>query len=119
LQAFAGQFSGNYIGHYSWGCSSNYGQFNITFNTDGTFAGTFPGKWVKQDGTLLLSFDNGPAKYVGTINGNVGSGAMSTFTGLNGCWYLTKQGTVGVAAEAAAPEVRAKQGYDAAGNKTS
>ena len=32
--------SGNYIGHYSWGCGSNYGQFNITFNPNGTFGGS-------------------------------------------------------------------------------
>ena len=105
--------SGNWTGHFSWGCTSTYGQFNITFNANGTFGGTFAGKWVQQDGTLLLSFDTGPAKYGGTIDGNVGSGAMSTFTGTNGCWYLTKQGTVGIA-EAAAPAP--KQSHDAAGN---
>ena len=44
--------SGNRIGHFSWGCSNTYGQFNITFNANGTFGGTFPGKWVQQDGTL-------------------------------------------------------------------
>jgi hypothetical protein len=105
--------SGNWILHYSWSCTNNYTQSNITFNPGGVFAGSLSGKWVQQDGTLLLSFDTGPAKYGGTIDGNVGSGAMSTFAGLNGCWYLTKSGTVGVAAEAAAP----KQSHDAAGNK--
>jgi kumamolisin len=117
FQAFADSVTGNYIGHFSWGCGNNYGQFNITLNGDGTFGGTFPGKWVKQDGTLLLSFDNGPAKYAGTIDGNVGSGAMSTFTGSNGCWFLTKQGTTGFAAEAAAPAAHARQTHDASGNK--
>jgi|ERR1700722_17996441 hypothetical protein len=109
--------SGNYIGHYSWGCSSNYAQFNITFNANGTFGGTLPGKWVQQDGTILLSFDTGPAKYGGTIDGNVGSGAMSTFAGLNGCWYLTKQGTVGIEAAAAGTHAGAKQSHDAAGKQ--
>ena len=107
--------SGNWIGHYSWGCSSTYGQFNITFNSNSTFSGTFAGKWVQQDGTLLLSFDSGPAKYGGTVDGNVGSGAMSTFAGSNGCWYLTKTGTVGIAAAEAIPG--AHQTHDAAGNK--
>jgi hypothetical protein len=105
--------SGNWIGHYSWGCTATYGQFNIDFNPGGIFGGSFPGKWVQQDGTLLLSFDTGPAKYGGTVDGNVGSGAMSTFTGLNGCWYLTKQGTLGVVAAAKA---EGKQTHDAAGN---
>lgn len=109
--------SGNWILHFSWGCSSNYGQLGITFNNNGTFTGPLSGKWVQQDGTLLLSFDTGPAKYGGTVDGNVGSGASSTFTGLNGCWYLTKQGTVGIAAETKeAPGP--KQSHDAAGTKT-
>jgi hypothetical protein len=108
--------SGNYIGHYSWGCTSSYGQFNISFNPNGTFAGTFTGKWVQQDGTLLVSFDNGPAKYGGTIDGNVGSGAMSTFSGSNGCWYLTKEGTAGIATQAAVAGGH-KQTHDATGNK--
>lgn len=93
--------SGNWILHFSWGPTTNYSQANIVFNGNGTFVnGSASGKWQQQDGTLLLSFDTGPAKYAGTVDGNVGSGAMSTFAGLNGCWYLTKQGTTGVAAEA-------------------
>lgn len=108
--------SGNWILHFSWGCGNNYSQLNMTFNNNGTFSGPLSGKWVQQDGTLLLSFDTGPAKYGGSVDGNVGSGASSTFAGLNGCWYLTKQGTVGIVAEtAAAPGP--KQSHDAAGNK--
>ena len=45
--------TGNWILHYSWGSTNNYGQDNMTFNTNGTFSGTLPGKWVQQDGTLL------------------------------------------------------------------
>jgi hypothetical protein len=90
--------SGNWILHYSWGPTSNYNQAPIQFNSNGTFVnGAATGKWLQQDGTLLLSFDNGPAKYAGNVDGNIGSGAMSTFSGLNGCWYLTKQGTTGIA----------------------
>jgi hypothetical protein len=107
--------SGPWLLHFSWGCTNNYGQHPLTFNNDGTFSGSLPGKWVQQDGTLLLSFDTGPAKYGGTVDGNVGSGASSTFDGLNGCWYITKEGTVGItAAPAAAPGAR--QSHSAAGN---
>lgn len=105
--------SGNWILHYSWGCTNAYNQASMTFNSNGTFGGSLPGKWAQQDGTLLLSFDTGPAKYGGSVDGNVGAGAMSTFSGLHGCWYLTKQGTAGIAA-AAAPA--AKQSHDVAGN---
>jgi hypothetical protein len=109
--------SGNWTLHYSWGCGSSYSQSPITFNNNGTFGGGSPGKWVQQDGTLLLSFDTGPAKYGGNVAGHVGCGAMSTFDGsTNGCWYLTQQGTVGIAAATEEP-AEAKQAYDQAGNK--
>ena len=102
---------GAWVLHYSWGATSSYVQTTLTLKNDGTFNGAGNGKWRIRDGTLLLSFDAGPAKYGGTIDGSVGSGAMSTFAGLNGTWYLTRQGTTGVVAEAAAART-----HDAAGN---
>jgi hypothetical protein len=102
---------GAWVLHYSWGCTPNYAQTNITLNNDGSFGGPLTGQWRLRDGTLMLSFDSGPAKYGGTIDGNVGSGAMSTFAGLNGCWYLVRQGTVGL--DAAPP---AELEHDAAGS---
>jgi hypothetical protein len=102
--------TGPWVLHFSWGCTSSYAQTNITLNPDGSFGGAFNGKWRLRDGTLMLTFDAGPAKYGGTIDGNVGSGAMSTFAGLNGCWYLVRQGTAGIEAEEAAAHE-----HDAAG----
>jgi hypothetical protein len=92
----APRISGNWMLHYSWGATNSYAQIMLTFNGNGTFTGPLSGRWHQQDGTMLLSFDTGPAKYAGSIDGSVGSGAMSTFTGSNGAWYLTKQGTVGI-----------------------
>lgn len=105
------QVSGSWVLHFSWGPTNAYAQTSIVFNSNGTFGGASTGKWQQQDGTLLLSFDTGPAKYGGTIDANIGSGAMSTFSGLNGCWYLTKVGTTGIAAVAAS-----ETSHDAAGN---
>jgi hypothetical protein len=89
---------------------------NLTFNSNGTFSGGAAGKWQQQDGTILLSFDAGPAKYAGTLDGNIGSGAMSTFSGLDGCWHLSKQGTTGLAAVMAAASQPGP--IDAAGNRS-
>ena len=90
------KIAGNWVLHYSWGPTQTYSQVGLVFNANGTFSGGEPGRWQQQDGTVLLSFDRGPAKYAGTVDGNIGSGAMSTFAGLDGCFYLTKQGTVGL-----------------------
>lgn len=91
--------SGTWILHFSWGCTTSHGQTSLTFNENGTFSGALAGRWRRLDGTLLLSFDSGPAKYAGTVCGSVGTGAMSTFAGSDGCWYLTKQGMTGVLAD--------------------
>ena len=90
------KISGNWVLHYSWGPTQAYAQVGLSFNGNGTFTGGLTGKWQQQDGTVLLSFDGGPAKYAGTIDGNIGSGSMTTFSGLDGCWYLSKQGMVGL-----------------------
>ena len=82
--------------HYSWGCTDSYAQTALTFHDDGSFTGDLAGKWHQQDGTLLLTFDGGPAKYAGTVAGHVATGTMSTFAGSDGCWYLTKQGVTGI-----------------------
>jgi hypothetical protein len=95
--------NGTWVLHYSWGSTNSYAQTNLIFNADGTFTGPESGKWRQLDGTLMLSFDTGPAKYGGTMDGNVGSGAMSTFQGMDGCWYLMKQGTSGLQLERATP----------------
>jgi hypothetical protein len=114
VTATAVKISGNWTLHYSWGPTYNYAQVALQFKSDGTFSGGAVGKWMQQDGTLLLSFNNGPAKYAGTIDANIGSGAMSTFSGLDGAWYLSKVGTVGLTL----PLAPAAPGMiDAAGNK--
>jgi hypothetical protein len=88
--------SGSWTLHYSWGNTSSYASTPITFNPDGSFTGPATGNWRQKAGTIMLTFDGGPAKYGGTVNGSIGSGAMSTFAGLDGYWYLSKDGTTGV-----------------------
>jgi hypothetical protein len=94
-------FDGNWTLHFGWGSAGNYGQSDLVLNGDGTFGGQFTGKWHQRDGTLMLSYDTGPAKYGGTVTGSIGSGLMSTFEGLDGCWYLSKEGTTGILPERA------------------
>lgn len=96
--------SADWILHYSWGGTGAYAQTQLTFTGNHTFTGSYTGNWRQQNGTVMLSFDGGPAKYGGTVNGNVGSGVMSTFSGLDGAWYLSKVGTTGILPDAAMVE---------------
>ncbi|HEY3710705.1 MAG TPA: glycoside hydrolase family 43 C-terminal domain-containing protein [Amycolatopsis sp.] len=103
---------GDWTLHYSWGNASNFAQTPISLKSDGTLSGPGAGSWRQQDGTLQLSFDTGPAKYGGTVDANVASGAMSTFAGLTGSWFMLKQGVV-----ASAKADKGRIAVDALGNR--
>jgi Zn-dependent metalloprotease len=107
--------SGTWTLHFSWGSTLYYGQAETTFDGDGTFDGAYPGQWRMRDGGLLLSFDSGPAKYFGTLDGNVATGEMSTFAGLDGSWYLTRKGVVGVLADVSDGALARRQPVTVAG----
>jgi len=104
--------TGDWTLHFNWGNTDHFAQAKITLNGDGTFAGPGPGDWYQRDGRILLSFDTGPAKYGGTVTDKIGSGAMTTFAGLTGTWYMTKHGVLG--ATSSSPH---SNGLDAAGNQ--
>jgi Zn-dependent metalloprotease len=108
------KIAGKWALHFSWGCTNTYQQAVLTFGNDGSITGESTGRWWQQDGTLLLSFDDGPAKYAGTLVGNVATGTQSTFGGMNGCWYLMKQDTTVASAAAGS-----RESYDLAGNPVS
>jgi len=82
---------GEWTLHYSWGNSINFALTPVSLKSNGSFTGPESGAWRQQDGTILLSFDGGPAKYGGRVDANVASGAMTTFSGLTGSWYMLKQ----------------------------
>src|SRR3954463_7156861 len=103
--------AGNWVLHFSWGCSSSYAQATMTLNGNGTFSGPGTGQWRQRDGSMMLSFDTRPAKYGGPGDGGGGNGGRSRSAGLNGCWSLVRQGTTGLEADA-----EAAQSFDAAGN---
>jgi len=62
---------------------------------------------------ILFQYDGVPATtYGGNFVGNAIVGMMSTFKGLNGCWYAITVGSTIMPAEEAKPE------FDTSGNKT-
>ncbi|BAW29962.1 hypothetical protein SAMN02910340_01764 [Methanosarcina thermophila] len=105
--------SGQWNLHYSWGCSGSYIQVGITFNSNGTFSipsQNLAGRWTQNDGMILWQFNNN-ASYGGNLAGNAMVGIMSTFAGLNGCWYAIKAGSTVMPAE------EEKVEFDAAGEE--
>jgi hypothetical protein len=106
---------GEWTLHYSWGPTNNYGQATLDLNGNGSVSGAAAGSWRAQDGTILIAFDGGPAKYGGTFDANVASGAMTTFAGLDGAWYMLKNGVVGAKVKAKAKD-GSEQPHDLTGN---
>ena len=106
---------GQWTLHYDWGCGGSYVQVGITFNNDGTFnASGLAGKWTQRDGMILFQFDQWDSirtTYGGNLAGNAMVGTMSTFAGLNGCWYAIREGSTTMLAKERKPE------FDASGNK--
>jgi hypothetical protein len=106
---------GEWTLHFDWGCTRNYSQAPMTLVGDGTLSvlTNETGEWVENDGKIMWRFDTGPAMYSGDIIGPAMVGIMSTFQGLNGCWYATGGFSTTMAFDARKPE------YDVAGNRTS
>ena len=101
--------------YYDWNCTGNYGAAQMMLNGDGTFtvAESETGKWVMNEGKIMLHFDTGPAVYSGDFIGLAMVGISSTFQGLNGCWYAL------TGASAAAVAEPRKTEYNVVGKKVS
>jgi hypothetical protein len=85
--------SGKWTLHFDWNCDGSYSQVDMTFNSNGTFSlAPYTGKWVQVEGMILWQFDNSNTSYGGNNAGSAIKGLMSTFGGLNGCWYGIKAG---------------------------
>jgi hypothetical protein len=87
--------NGQWTLHYGWGCTGSYGQTGITLNNNGTFSSQgYTGKWIQNDGMILFQYDTAnKTTYGGNFIGNSMVGMMSTFAGLNDCWYAIRVGS--------------------------
>jgi hypothetical protein len=107
--------NGEWVLHYSWGCTGSFVQISITFNNDGTFTTSegSPGRWSQQEGKIVWLFNNSSTVYGGDVVSVTMNGISSTLHGLNGCWYAIRSGVTSLAPTVQRPE------RDAAGNETS
>ncbi|HEX9944870.1 MAG TPA: hypothetical protein VGG03_22905 [Thermoanaerobaculia bacterium] len=106
---------GDWTLHYNAGCTDNYATTAMTFKPDGTWSMPswgYTGQWVEVSGEIIFNFNVTGSKtiYAGNVAGSVAAGILSTFTGVTGCWYLTKEG--------AAPAKTAGPSIDPSGKPT-
>lgn len=86
--------TGNWTLFYDWGSDGTYSKTAITINAGGTYTtgegGT--GKWVQIAGMFLFTFDNSETTYAGNWASKSITGISTTFSGLNGSFYMLQAG---------------------------
>lgn len=85
---------GTWTLHYDWGCEGLYSSTPMTINADGTWSNGegFTGQWVAVAGELMFQFDNLQTTYAGNLADLSVTGIQSTFSGLDGCFYMLQEG---------------------------
>ena len=85
---------GNWTLFYDWDCDGSYSSTTMTVNADGTFSvgEGFSGKWVQIGGMFVFKFDGLDTTYAGNLASKSITGTSTTFSGLNGCFYMLQEG---------------------------
>ncbi len=93
---------GNWTLFYDWNCSGNYGSTSMTINANGTWTNGqgYSGVWVQAAGMLMFKFNGINTTYAGNLASKSVTGIQSTFSGLNGCFYMLEAGAPTAFAEA-------------------
>ena len=85
---------GNWTLFYDWDCDGSYSSTTMTVNDDGTFTvgEGFSGKWVQIAGMFMFKFNGLDTTYAGNLASKSITGTSTTFSGLNGCFYMLQEG---------------------------
>ncbi len=109
--------TGSWTLHFDWGNTGTYTSVAMALNSDSTFSvNGLPGKYLENQGKIVLRFNSNNAVYGGDDVENAMTGISSTLAGLNGSWYAVRAGST-IAAAAQAPQAHTSE-FDAAGSKT-
>ncbi len=106
--------TGNWTLFYDWNCDGTYSTVPMTFAANGTWtsSGSYKGPWVQVAGMLMFTFDGSDTTYAGNLASKSNTGIMSTFSGLNGCFYMLQDGVpTAFAAERVAEKADMKGQY--------
>ncbi len=85
---------GNWTLFYDWNCDGSYSRTTMTVNANGTFSlgeGS-AGKWVQIGGMFTFKFNSSETTYAGNLASKSITGTSTTFSGLNGCFYMLQAG---------------------------
>jgi hypothetical protein len=102
---------GNWKLYYKATTSTSYASTDMTFKSGGTWSMPsfgYTGQWVEESGEMIFNFDSSKTIYAGNIVDGAAVGILTTFTGVNGFWYLLRQGAAAARQEG--------PGIDPAGN---
>jgi len=112
---------GNWKLHYDWDSDGSYSTESITFNNDGTWSSSegATGRWVHIEGMFIFNFDASTPRtiYAGLVASGSVTGNMTTFAGLNGSWYMLKEGASLKVKEGASTKKTAGAGRDLSGQQ--
>lgn len=86
--------TGDWTLFYDWGCDGSYSKTTFKVNTNGTFntGEGSSGSWVQIAGMFVFKFKGIDTTYAGNLASKSITGVSTTFSGLNGCFYMLQKG---------------------------
>jgi hypothetical protein len=86
--------TGNWTLFYDWNCDGSYSKTTMTVNANGTWnnAEGYSGLWVQVAGMFMFTYNNSETTYAGNLASKSITGISTTFSGLNGCFYMLQAG---------------------------
>src|ERR1700752_1094637 len=86
--------TGDWTLFYDWNCDGSYSKTTMTVNSGGTWTNGegHKGLWVEAAGMFMFTFNNSETTYAGNLASKSITGISTTFSGLNGCFYMLQKG---------------------------
>ena len=86
--------TGSWTLFYDWNCDGSYSSGTMTVNAGGTWSGlgSYSGLWVQAAGMFMFTFNGLETTYAGNLASKSITGIATTFTGMNGCFYMLQSG---------------------------
>lgn len=86
--------TGKWTLFYDWNCDGSYNSTSMEVKAGGTWTNGegAKGLWVQIAGMFMFTFDGSETTYAGNLASKSITGISTTFTGLNGCFYMLQSG---------------------------